>query len=195
MQPHTSTSVMPRLCGHKAAYTFDRSRNGKDAMMQQSDARKTLCPDCTEKLIGWLSTSETKSFAIELPELKGTPRMIPWARRLRTQVKEKYAPVMQALSENSDDPLARAALAAYNLLFTIESCKFWIDNEMFKYDRWWVSSEISSLVKAEDRFGKTYASYSAYGYYRNWGPQKIHQAIKSINWDADESEMKAVSGL
>lgn len=195
MQPHTNKEDVTRFCGHTAAFTFDRSKSSKDSMVQRSEARKSLCPDCVEKLIGWLSTAEIKTYPIELPEIRGTVKTAPWARQIRAKELAKYAPIMQVLSENSTDPLARAALAAYSLLFTIESAKFWIDNRIFKYDRWWLTSEISSLVKEECRFGKTYAAYSAYGHYRNSGLNHIAQARQAANWDLGEPELKAVSGL
>lgn len=195
MQPHTHKEEVTRFCGHVAAYTFDRSKSSKDSMIQRTEARKSLCPECVEKLIGWLSTTETKAYPIQLPDIVGTTKSAPWARQVRAKELAKYAPIMQVLSANANDPLARAALAAYNLLFTIESAKFWIDNRFFKYDRWWLTSEISSLVKDEERFGVKYADYSAYGHYRNSGNGLIAKARREANWNSEEPELKAVSRL
>lgn len=195
MQPHTNKEDITRFCGHTASFTFDRSKSSKDAMIQRSEARKCLCPDCVEKLIGWLSTTEAKAYPIDLPEIRGTVKTAPWARQIRAKELAKYTPIMQVLSENSADPLARAALAAYSLLFTIESAKFWIDNRIFKYDRWWLTGEISMLVKDEGRFGKTLSAYSAYGHYINSGYNHIAKARQAANWNLGEPELKAVSGL
>ncbi|MBJ2259501.1 hypothetical protein [Pseudomonas psychrophila] len=139
------SALTKRLCGHPDMYSF--SSKGRDGRRSDSlYATATLCGDCRTRLQRSVENPGTGFFPVVLPALAGRANAISWAKNIRLKTLRKIGPAMAQLKK-SDDPLATAALAAYEMLFKIPRALFWIENRDFPFDSAWVVSEVEHLMR------------------------------------------------
>lgn len=139
------SALTKRLCGHLDMYSF--SSKGRDGRRSDSlYAATTLCSDCRARVGRSLERPGTGFFPVALPALAGRSNAVSWAKDIRLKALRKMGPVMAQL-KRSDDPLATAALAVYEMLFKIPLALFWIENREFPFDSSWVVSEVEHLMR------------------------------------------------
>lgn len=139
------SAMTKRLCGHLDMYSF--TSKGRDGRRSDSlYATATLCGDCRARLRRAVESPGTGFYPLALPTLAGRVNAVKWAKEIRLKVLRKMGPVMAQL-KRSGDPLASAALAAYEMLFKIPLASFWIQNRDFPFDSTWVVSEVEHLMR------------------------------------------------
>jgi hypothetical protein len=169
------TATMKRLCGHTDAVEF-KYRGRTEHMAQQAYARNTLCTECRAKVREMVAAAGKGFYRVEGILIRGTVNQVTWATKLRLEALRKHGPIMQHLDSLGDDPLARAGLAAYRMLFGITSAKYWIETREFGFSDYWLMSEIEHLMRSYELYGTNYSTSSAYGYCRQFAKPAIEKA-------------------
>lgn len=139
------SAMTKRLCGHIDMYSFSsKGRSGRrsDALY----ATATVCGECRGRVAGLIAHPVAGFFPLALPGLAGRENAVRWAKDIRLKLLRKLGPVMAQL-KRSPDPLATAALAAYEMLFKISLAQFWIENREFPFDSAWLVFEVEHLMR------------------------------------------------
>jgi hypothetical protein len=109
------SSMTKRLCGHIDMYSFSsKGRSGRRSDTLYATA--TVCGECRARLGRLVEHPDTGFFPVALPALAGRENAVSWAKDIRLKTLRKLGPVMAQLKK-SQDPLATAAFAAYEMLF------------------------------------------------------------------------------
>lgn len=126
------SAMTKRLCGHIDMYSFSsKGRSGRSSDSLYATA--TVCGECRARLGGLIANPGVGFFPLALPALAGRENAVRWAKDIRLKLLRKLGPVMVQLKK-SQDPLAAAPLAAYEMLFKIPTALFWIDTRDFPFD-------------------------------------------------------------
>lgn len=180
MNGNRYVQTMKRLCGHADAVEF-KYRGRTEHLAQQAYARNSLCSECRTKVREMVAAAGKGFYRVEGILIRGTVNRVSWATKLRLEALRKHGPIMQHLDSLGDEPLARAGLAAYRMLFSITSAKFWIETREFGFSDYWLISEIEHLLRSYELYGTNYSSSSAYGYCRQFNKPSIETARAFIS--------------
>ncbi|TCV51575.1 hypothetical protein [Pseudomonas sp. 460] len=157
------SAMTKRLCGHIDMYSFSsKGRSGR-----RSDtlyATSTVCSECRARLGGLIANPGTGFFPLALPALTGRESAVRWAKDIRLKLLRKLGPVMAQL-KTSLDPLATAALAAFEMLFKITHALFWIENRVIPFDSAWVVFEVEHLMRPRPTSTVRLSGSSAFVYW------------------------------
>jgi len=185
---------MMRICGHEdmASFSFN---NKRERMADRAYARNTLCAECSGKVRGLIVAGAPGGFHRVSPVMmRGTPKRVTWATQIRLEKLRKFGPVMAHLASLSEDPLARKALAVYEMLFAVTAAVFWIDNRSPNaFCQYWLVSEIEHLSRSTDLYSAHYLPSSVYGHCRKFEPALIAGAravfveLEKVSAEADQS--------
>ena len=139
------SAMTKRLCGHLDMFSFSsKGRSGRRSDTLYATA--TVCGECRARIGGLIANPGAGFFQLSLPALAGRENAVRWAKDIRLKLLRKLGPVMAQLKK-SQDPLATAVLAAYEMLFKISYSNFWIENREFPFDSAWVVSEVEHLMR------------------------------------------------
>lgn len=172
------TAQTKSLCGHLDLFSF--SSPGRVGRFEDRlYATSTLCGSCRAHISELVMPQGGGYYKLNLPQLAGRPRSVTWAKSIRLTHIRYLGPKMLALKK-STDPMAAAALAAFEMLFKVTDAQFWIDGREFAYDSAWAASEIEHLLRK--RYMSMHASsLSAYCYWMRIDPSVIETARKAVD--------------
>lgn len=157
------SAMTKRLCGHIDMYSFSsKGRSGRRSDTLYATA--TVCGECRARLGGLVANPGAGFFQLALPALAGRENAVRWAKDIRLKLLRKLGPVMAQL-KTSPDPLATAALAAYEMLFKIPYALFWIENREFPFDSAWVVFEVEHLMRPRPTSTVRLSGSSAFVYW------------------------------
>lgn len=157
------SAMTKRLCGHIDMYSFSsKGRSGRSSDSLYATA--TVCGECRARLGGLIANPGLGFFPLALPALAGRENAVRWAKDIRLKLLRKLGPVMVQLKK-SQDPLATAALAAYEMLFKIPYALFWIDTRDFPFDSAWVVFEVEHLMRSRPSSTVRLSGSSAFVYW------------------------------
>lgn len=157
------SAMTKRLCGHIDMYSFSsKGRSGR--LSDTLYATATVCGDCRARLGGLIANPGAGFFPLALPALAGRENAIRWAKDIRLKLLRKLGPVMAQL-KRSQDPLAKAALATFEMLFKIPTAHFWIENREFPFDAAWVVFEVEHLMRPRPTSTVRLSGSSAFVYW------------------------------
>lgn len=172
------SAMTKRLCGHIDMYSFSsKGRSGRRSDTLYATA--TVCGECRARLGGLIANPGAGFFPLALPALSGRENAVRWAKDIRLKLLRKLGPVMAQLNR-SQDPLATAALAAFELLFKIPAPLFWIENREFPFDSAWVVSEVEHLMRPRPTSTVRLSGSSAFVY---WS-QADHSVVAAARTEA-----------
>ncbi|WP_162892751.1 hypothetical protein [Pseudomonas savastanoi] len=157
------SAMTKRLCGHIDMYSF----SSKGPSGRRSDtlyATSTVCNECRARLGGLIANPGAGFFPLALPAFTGRESAVRWAKDIRLKLLRKLGPVMAQLKK-SPDPLATAALAAFEMLFKIPYALFWIENREFPFDSAWVVFEVEHLMRPRPTSTVRLSGSSAFVYW------------------------------
>lgn len=186
MIKHAFTAPSPSLCGHDTmtSFSYGKATRTQDRLY----ASATLCAECSAKIEAAVPRADKGFHKMALPSMLGRPNQIKWANSIRLGFIRQLGPVMAELAKQ-DDPLAVAALAAYEMLFKIQIASFWIDNRESKFTSTWVRMEVECLLR--DRLHSVIfpSAMSAFDYWNktDLGPIRaaranIEQVREVLGW-------------
>lgn len=177
MIKHAFAAQSPSLCGHNNMTSFSY---GKDTRTQERlYASATLCAKCGAKVEGVVPVAEKGFHKMALPPMLGRPAQIKWANSIRLGFIRQLGPVMAELAKQ-DNPLAVAALAAYEMLFKIQVAAFWIDNRESRFTSSWVRMEVESLLRDRKHSVILHSEMSAFDYWSKTDIAPIRAARANI---------------
>ncbi|MBC2692676.1 MULTISPECIES: hypothetical protein [Pseudomonas] len=157
------SSMTKRLCGHIDMYSFSsKGRSGRRSDTLYATA--TVCGECRARLGRLVEHPDTGFFPVALPALAGRENAVSWAKDIRLKTLRKLGPVMAQLKK-SQDPLATAAFAAYEMLFKIPTALFWIENRELPFDSAWVVFEVEHLMRTRPTSTVRLSGSSAFVYW------------------------------
>lgn len=178
MSKHHFSANSTRICGHVEMTSFTYGSKSS-RMSDQLYARNTLCMTCSSKLSALLAPEEKGFFKLELPRLIGTAKSTPYANALRIKRLRTIGPVMSKL-DKSDEPLAKVALAVYQMLFKVTEASFWIANKDIPFDRFWMAFEVAALMRKGMTSSVKTSSDSVHEYWRIRSNSVINAAAESL---------------
>ncbi|VVP30654.1 hypothetical protein [Pseudomonas fluorescens] len=157
------SAMTKRLCGHIDMFSFSsKGRSGR--LSDTLHATATVCGECRARLRRLIENPGAGFFPLTLPTLAGRENAVSWAKDIRLKLLRKFGPVMAQLKK-SPDPLATAALAAYEMLFKISTALFWIENREFPFDSAWVVFEVEHLMRPRSTSTVRLSGSSAFVYW------------------------------
>jgi hypothetical protein len=145
MSKHHFSANSASICGHVEMTSFTYGSKSS-RMSDQLYAANTICMTCSSKLGDLVAPEEKGFFKLQLPSLLGTTKTVPYANGLRIKRLRAIGPVMAKL-DKSDEPLAKVALAVYQLLFKVTEASFWITTKDLPFDRFWMAFEVAALMR------------------------------------------------
>lgn len=157
------SAMTKRLCGHIDMYSF----SSKGSSGRRSDAlyaSATVCGECRGRLAGLIANPEAGFFPLALPGIVGRENAVRWAKDIRLKLLRKLGPVMAQLKK-SHDPLAAAALGAFEMLFKIPYALFWVQNRDYPFDSAWVVFEVEHLIRPRPTSAVCLSGSSAFEYW------------------------------
>lgn len=164
MSKHHFSANSASICGHVEMTSFTYGSNSA-RMSDQLYTANTLCLACSSKLSALVAPEVKGFFKLQLPTLDGTTRAVPYANGLRIKALRSIGPIMAKL-EKSDEPLAKVALAVYQMLFKVTEASFWINNKDLPFDRFWMAFEIAALMRKGQTASVRTAANSVHEYWR-----------------------------
>jgi hypothetical protein len=157
------SAMTKRLCGHIDMYSFSsKGRTGRRSDTLYATA--TICGECRARLGGLIALPGAGFFPLALPALAGRENAVRWAKEIRLKLLRKLGPVMAQL-QKSQDPLAKAALATFEMLFKIPTALFWIEHREFPFDAAWVVFEVEHLMRPRPTSTVRLSGSSAFVYW------------------------------
>ena len=157
------SAMTKRLCGHLDMYSFSsKGRSGRNSDIVYANA--TVCGECRARVGRLVKNPGAGFYPVALPALVGRDGAVRWAKDLRLKALRMLVHVMAQLKK-SQDPLATAVLAVYEMLFKITSSAFWIDSREFSYDYAWAIFEVEHLMRPRPTSAVRLSSSSAFVYW------------------------------
>jgi len=182
-----------RLCGHTDLFSY--GSKGRVGLMSDSlYASNSLCGECRASIRQLHDNCPRVFFPLDLPLLAGTYQAIRYAKGLRLNAIRYAGPVMARLKA-ADDPLAKLALTAYELLFQITSSKYWISFKDQPFDSGWVTAEIEALLRKSNTSFTKFGPTSSYGYWLLNDPMALRRAKDGLGIGGDIAGEKALVAL
>lgn len=162
---------MRMACGHEQ-FNKVRYHSARQHREQQSDFATMICNECRAQIRQWMAADHGKDlFAMDLPQITGTPKMVKWAVDLRKARYEKYGPLMLVLSKMVDNDLAKATWKALYLTMMVTDSKHWIDNRApNQFTDLNLSYEVSNLMKDPGSNRAAVMGNSSFAYFRDRNP-------------------------
>lgn len=181
----STSETAKRVCGHTDVTKLSY-KTAKDLSFGRQYNRHTLCDECTLKLNSWVEDSPKAFYRVDPVSMTGTPKQAWKANQLRLEALRAHGPVMAKLSAEQDDPLARAALAVYKMLFSINSATYWFSTQQFGISRQWLKSDVEHLIRTDLQIGENYFPASAYVYFKTYNPSGLAH-VKALLEEAPEA--------
>jgi hypothetical protein len=157
-------------CGHPQ---FAKVKYKSQAQLreQKAEFETMICDECRAQIKAWLEADHGKElFAMDLPDLTGTPKRVEWALDLRRRRYERFGPLMLTLSRNFDTQLAKVTWKALYLMLMVTDSMYWITNRDLPFNHLNLAFEVSHLMKDPgNERGSTMGS-SPYGYFKAKAP-------------------------
>jgi hypothetical protein len=138
-------------CGHGGTADLHfRSSHAKAE--QKSDFETMICDDCRAQIREWIAADHgTEKFAMDFPELHGTPRRVDWAIDIRKKRYERIGPLMLTLSRMPENELAKATWKALYISLMVQDAVNWIENKDIPLKDLFLSFEVSNIMKDPGR--------------------------------------------
>lgn len=178
MSKHHFSANSASICGHVEMTSFtygSKSARTSDLMY----AANTICMACSSKLGALVAPEEKGFYKLQLPSLLGTVRTISYANGLRIKRLRAFGPIMAKL-DKSDEPLAKVALAVYQLLFKVTEASFWITNRDLPFDRFWMAFEVAALMRKDVTSSVRISTSSVHEYWRIRDSSVLATAAESL---------------
>lgn len=178
MSKHHFSANSASICGHVEMTSF--TYGSKSARMSdQLYAANTICMACSAKLGNLVAPQEKGFFKLQLPSLSGTTRTVSYANGLRIKTLRAIGPIMAKLVK-SDEPLAKVALAIYDMLFKVTEASFWITTKDLPFDRFWMSFEVAALMRKGVTSSVRTSTNSVHEYWRIRDSSVLATAAESL---------------
>lgn len=157
-------------CGHPQ-YAKVKYNTQSQLNTQKSEIETMVCDECRSQINDWMGADHgTELFAMDLPDLTGTPPMIKWAKDIRQRRLARVGPLMLTLSNNFDSELAKVTWKALYIMMMITESKYWISHRELPFSYLNLTYEVSHLMKDPGNDRGVMMGSSPYGYFRVKAP-------------------------
>lgn len=178
MSKHHFSASSTSICGHveMTSFSYGSKSSRRSELLYTGN---TICMACSARLGALVAPEEKGFFKLQLPSMIGTVRTVPYANGLRIKRLRTIGPIMAKL-DKSDDPLAKVALAIYQLLFKVTEASFWITTKDLPFDRCWMAFEVAAFMRKGATSSVRTLTNSVHEYWRTRDSSVLATAAESL---------------